>query len=175
MSYKQIESKAMDLVNITIEQHNQNKLGKETMKDFFENNLGINSSNKNYYDILCLYPGYLAQAGYEIKIGTQYFDVIDYTSDEYEYYCYEKSKKLPNNYNELQAISKRLAKKLIHVYRFDKDFKNKDLNDYCSTLLSTLNNNKKEKNIILAGIPTYLARQCYSILETKPLTLRKFC
>ena len=66
-------------------------------------------------------------------------------------------------------------KKIIHVYRFDKDFKNKDLNDYCSTLLSTLNNNKKEKNIILAGIPTYLARQCYNILETKSLTLRKFC
>lgn len=175
MSYKQIESKAMDLVNITIEQHNQNKLGKETMKDFFENNLGINSSNKNYYDILCLYPGYLAQAGYEIKIGTQYFDVIDYTSDEYEYYCYEKYKKQPSNYNELQNISKKLAKKIIHIYRFDKSFKEKDYNEYCSTLLSTLNNNKKEKNIILANIPTYLAKQCYSILETNPLILGKFC
>lgn len=174
MNYKQIESKAMDLVNITISQHNQNQLGKETMKDFCENNLGINSNNNNYYDILCLYPSYLARAGYEIKRGTQYFEIIDYTSPEYEDYCQKNDKKLPSNYNELQNISKKLAKKIIYIYRFNKNFREKNYNDYCSYVLSTLKISKREKITILAGIPTYLARQYYSILETKPLILSKF-
>ena len=50
--------------------------------DFFEQlDMGINE--KDYNKFLIYYCRILSKKGYEIKIDTNLFDIIDYNSDEY--------------------------------------------------------------------------------------------
>lgn len=81
------------LVDITIEKHRHNLLGKENMSTFIKNNLPIKIGINDYNNILHLYNRYLAQAGYEIKKNINKFDIINYNTEEYYVYI-NKQKRL---------------------------------------------------------------------------------
>lgn len=58
-------------------------------------------NNEIYYSIIVEYCRLLAESGYEIKIDTDNFDIIDYNSIDYEFYIESILNKLPKNYDEL--------------------------------------------------------------------------
>ena len=87
MKEKTLEEYAILLVEITINNHNKNLLGREKMSVFIKNNLNIDITEKEYNTILHLYCRLLAKAGYEIKKDINCFDIINYNSDEYQIYC----------------------------------------------------------------------------------------
>lgn len=93
MQREEIAKCAKQLVMITIKKHKENLLGKEKMSIFLKNNLTKEFSQEDYDKILHLYNSYLAKEGYEIKKDVNHFDIIDYNSDEYQYYYY----KIPND------------------------------------------------------------------------------
>ena len=90
MKEHSLEKLAKRLVEITIINHKQKKLGKEKMSNFIKNNIPPKLIEENYNDILHLYNKILASKGYEIKKDIEKFDIIDYTSEEYQLYINEK-------------------------------------------------------------------------------------
>lgn len=89
-----IENMAKRLVKHSINEHKRKKLGKEKMSLFIKNNLPLELEINDYNKLLYLYNKYLAKEGYEIKKDINKFDIIDYTSEEYELYINEKNKKI---------------------------------------------------------------------------------
>ena len=77
---------AEELVELTIYKHNKKILGKENMIKFIKRNIKGDVSEDEYIKILRLYNRLLAESGYEIKKDIDHFDIIDYSSEEYELY-----------------------------------------------------------------------------------------
>ena len=74
------------LVDITIQKHKDQLLGKENMSTFIKNNLPTGIEINDYNSILHLYNKFLAEKGYEIKKDITKFDIINYNSEEYQLY-----------------------------------------------------------------------------------------
>jgi len=85
-----IENIAKELVTISINEHKIKNMGKEKMSNFIKNNLTYELETNDYNKVLHLYNKYLSKEGYEIKKDINKFDIIDYTSDEYQLYINEK-------------------------------------------------------------------------------------
>lgn len=77
---------AKALVDITIQKHKEQNLGKENMSSFIKNNLPAGIEVNDYNSILHLYNKYLAIEGYEIKKDIKKFDIINYNTEEYQIY-----------------------------------------------------------------------------------------
>ena len=86
MNKNNMKKIARKLVNITIEKHNNNLLGREKMSSFINNILSIQITNKERNYIMYMYSRYLAKEGYEITRDINKFDIIDYNSEEYQIY-----------------------------------------------------------------------------------------
>jgi len=86
-----IENIAKELVELTIKEHQRKKLGKEKMSAFIKSNIPYELETDDYNKLLHLYNKYLAKEGYEIKKDITEFDIIDYTSDEYQLYINAKN------------------------------------------------------------------------------------
>lgn len=89
MKKNKIIKHAKSLVDITIKKHKEKELGKEKMSKFIKNNLEKDINKSDYDAILHHYSEYLAKEGYEIKKDINNFDIIDYSSDEYQAYINE--------------------------------------------------------------------------------------
>lgn len=82
MSEDKIISKSNELVDLCIDYHKNGMLGKINIIDFFDQ-FNMQMKKKDYYKVLIRYCEILSKRGYEIKFDTNFFDIIDYNSDEY--------------------------------------------------------------------------------------------
>lgn len=86
MEQDKIVKCAKELVGITIQKHKEELLGRERMSTFIKKNLTKDIKESDYDRVLHLYNKYLASEGYEIKKDISKFDIINYSSDEYQIY-----------------------------------------------------------------------------------------
>lgn len=81
-----IKKEAKVLVDLTINMHKEKILGKEKLSKFIKSNITKKLEETEYNKLLHYYNRYLTEEGYEIKPNIRKFDIIDYTSEEYEHY-----------------------------------------------------------------------------------------
>ena len=173
MTEKQICNKANELVEISINLHNKKSLKKYDLLSFFKEYL------KDLYDseycncIISKYCSYLAKAGYEIRIDTDKFDIIDYNSNEYIKYTLDLISKRPKNYNELQNVARITAQKIISMYQ-SKKFCNQSFKDYLENTIPKSQYTNRERIIIEVGTVHHITHKHYDIDNTDPLVLSKF-
>lgn len=86
MKKENLKEIAINLVKITINEHNLLNLGKEKMSSFIKKNIKKEVNKKEFDLVLHYYCKILAKEGYEIKNNIEKFDIIDYNSTEYEKY-----------------------------------------------------------------------------------------
>lgn len=129
-------------------------------------------NNEIYYSIIIEYCRLLAESGYEIKIDTDNFDIMDYNSMDYELYIESILNKLPKNYDELQNIAKQTASKIIKRYK-SKKYINQSFQKYLDSVIPekyTL----QEKITIEVSTVHYITQNYYDISNTDPFILNKF-
>ena len=83
-----IKKEAKALVDLTIKMHKEKLLGKEKLSTFIKNNLTKELEDNDYNELLHYYNRFLSEEGYEIKQDIKKFDIINYTSEEYENYIF---------------------------------------------------------------------------------------
>lgn len=83
-----IKKEAKALVDLTIKMHKEKLLGKEKLSKFIKSNITKELEEIDYNDLLHYYNRFLAEEGYEIKQDIKKFDIINYTSEEYENYIF---------------------------------------------------------------------------------------
>lgn len=173
MTEKQINEKARKLVKTSIELHKKKLLGKITLLDFFKEHLKDLYDSKYYNRIIIKYCSLLAQAGYEIMIDTDYFNIINYDSYEYQLYTEKLLSKRPKNYDELQREAKIIAQKIITLYK-SKTYIDKSFQDYLNYTIPKSKYNNHERIIIEVNAVSHLTHKHYDIDNTNPLVLSKF-
>lgn len=173
MNDKLIQKEAERLVSITIEHHKKKLLGKIKMTNFLKKYEDKKIAKICGRSVLRYYCKFLAQAGYEIKMDTDHFEIINYRSREYEIYIEEIMSQRPENYEELRKESKYIALKMINIYEGQK-VKNKSYKEIYNLALSANNYNDEELAVINVGITHYITDEYYDIKCTEPLKLAKF-
>ena len=173
MTEKQICNKANELVEISINLYNKKTLKNYDLLSFFKEYLN-DLYDSEYYDcIISKYCSYLAKAGYEIRIDTDKFDIIDYNSNEYSEYILKLISKRPKNYNELQNVARITAQKIISMYQ-SKKYCNQSFKDYLEYTIPKSKYTNNEKVIIEVGVVHHITHKHYDIYNTSPLVLNKF-
>ena len=173
MTERQVNQEARKLVKTSIELHKKKLLGKTDLLSFFKEHLKDLYNTEYYNSIIIQYGSLLAKAGYEIMIDTEYFDIIDYNSYEYEKYVDELLSKRPKNYNKLQEEAKLTALKIIKLYK-SKTYQDKSFQDYLDYTIPKSKYNKRERLIIETNAVSQLTYKHYDIDNTNPLILSKF-
>lgn len=156
-----------DLIDTIILEHNENKLGKERILSYLErktNELGL--EDFSMFNFLKL----LTKKGYEIKLDTSHFDIVNYNNQEYiSYMTSLKFRKLKNE-EELKLISKTLYKKLLCLYNEDKY---KSLRYYFESLFKNTTFSLEQEAFLRVNIINSLSDEGYTILNIDPLVLKK--
>lgn len=173
MSDRLIQKEAKRLVNVTIEYHKKKLLGKIKMTDFLKKHEDKKITKNYSCRVLRYYCKFLAQAGYEIKMDTDHFEIINYRSREYEIYIEEIMSQRPENYEELRKESKYIALKMIDIYE-GQTVKKKSYKEIHNLALAENSYNDDELAVINAGITHYITDEYYDIKCTEPLKLAKF-
>lgn len=173
MTEQQINLEAKKLVKTSIELHKKKILGKVDLLSFFKEHLKELYDSEYYNYIIMKYCSLLAQAGYEIMIDTDHFDIIDYNSDEYYRYVDELLSKRPKNYDKLQEETKFAAQKIIKLYK-SKKYVDKSFQDYLDYTMPKSKYNNREKSIIEVSAIHFITHANYDINSTNPLILSKF-
>lgn len=172
MNKKQVVVIAKKLVNTSIGLHKKKKLSKYSLNQFFNSYLKEFIDTDYYNYIIHEYCRILAEKGYEIKIDTEHFDIINFNSREYKFYIEELLSKLPKNYDELQKVAKLSATKIIKMYK-TKKYINQSFQEYLDNVIP-IKYTSKEKTTIQVGTVHYLTQNYYDIDNTNPLVLNKF-
>ena len=173
MSESQILKKSKQLVLITIKLHKKNKLGKDSLVNFFKEQLGDIYYTNDCNKIIIEYCSFLAKSRYEIMIDTDHFDIIDYNTFKYQEYISSLINKLPKNYDKLKSFAKKAADKIIYMYH-SNNYLNKNYQDYINEVMSKTNYSTSEKSTIEANIVHFITQRHYDKDNTNPLVLSEF-